>query len=476
MAQQTIGSGPDTLVLKISEDAYQGDAQYTVKVDGVQMGGTFTAQTLHSTGQSDTLTLNGDWSPGAHRVEMDFLNDAWGGTAAADRNFYVDGAAYDGAAVSGAGLSLLSAGPQSFGFTDTGGTTAPPPPSGGTPQPVSLQAGSGPDALVLRISQDAYQGSAQYTVRVDGVQVGGTFTAAALHGSGQSDTLTLNGDWSPGAHRVEMDFLNDAWGGTAAADRNFYVDGAAYDGAAVSGAGLSLLSAGPQSFGFTDTGGTTAPPPPSGGGGGGGAPFPTNVTPTYAEEFNTGWGGWYHTWQSEEGVQQTGRGTLLIGGSSQVGSGIMPEPPGNPAAGFGDGLYQIRARMEGPGLGSGSGPALVIWPADDRWPGPEIDIGEIGGGGDVYMATHWNNGGRDAYNIYSAPGVDWRQWHEYAALLETNRITYYVDGRQIGVETQHPAPEYGKGGVNHLPSLMNRSSETLLEVDYFRFTDESVLA
>jgi hypothetical protein len=265
MAQQTVGSGPDTLVLKISEDAYQGDAQYTVRVDGVQVGGTFTAAALHGSGQSDTLTLNGDWATGAHRVEVNFLNDAWGGTAATDRNLYVDGATYDGAAVPGAGLSLLSTGPQSFGFTDTGGTTAPPPPSGGTPQAVSLQAGSGPDALVLRISQDAYQGSAQYTVRVDGVQVGGTFTASALHGSGQSDTLTLNGDWATGAHRVEVNFLNDAWGGTAATDRNLYVDGATYDGAAVSGAGLSLLSAGPQSFGFTDTGGTTAPPPPSGG-------------------------------------------------------------------------------------------------------------------------------------------------------------------------------------------------------------------
>ena len=220
-------------------------------------------------------------------------------------------------------------------------------------------------------------------------------------------------------------------------------------------------------------GGTTPPPPPPTSGGG--APFPTGVAPTYAEEFNSGWGGWRHSWQSEEGIQQTGRGTLLIGGSSQSGSGLMSEQPGNPASGFGDGLYQFRARMEGPGLGSGSGPALVLWPADDRWPGPEVDIGEIGGGGDLYMATHWNNNGQDAYNIYSAPGVDWRQWHEYAAQLETNRITYYVDGRQIGLETQHPAPEYGEGGVNHIPGVMNRSSETLLEVDWFRFTDESAL-
>ena len=58
-------------------------------------------------------------------------------------------------------------------------------------QPATLEAGTGPDALVLQISQDAYQGNAQYTVKVDGVQLGGTFTASAWHSSGKSDTLTL---------------------------------------------------------------------------------------------------------------------------------------------------------------------------------------------------------------------------------------------------------------------------------------------
>ena len=224
---------------------------------------------------------------------------------------------------------------------------------------------------------------------------------------------------------------------------------------------------------LTGSGGGTPPPPPPPPTSGG-APYPTGVAPTYAEEFTTGWGSWWHNWQSEEGVQQTGNGTILVRGSSEVGSGLMMENPNNPATGFGNGLYEFRAKMAG-GLGSGSGPALVLWPADDRWPGPEIDIGEINGGGDLYMATHWNNGGRDAYNLYFAEDVDWTQWHNYAARLENGRITYYVDGQVIGVETDHPAPEYGAGGVNHVPSAMNRSTETSLEVDWFRFTDESAL-
>ena len=85
------------------------------------------------------------------------------------------------------------------------------PPVVTTPaKPVTLSAGTGSDTLVLKISQDAYQGSAQYTVSVDGKQVGGTFTASASHAAKQSDTLTLKGDWAAGAHKVEVKFLNDA--------------------------------------------------------------------------------------------------------------------------------------------------------------------------------------------------------------------------------------------------------------------------
>jgi hypothetical protein len=51
-------------------------------------------------------------------VSVTFLNDAYGGTAAADRNLYVDSATYDGAAVPGATVTLLSAGSAGFSFLD----------------------------------------------------------------------------------------------------------------------------------------------------------------------------------------------------------------------------------------------------------------------------------------------------------------------------------------------------------------------
>ncbi len=44
----TIGTGSETLVLSISEDAYLDDAQFTAAIDGKQQGGTFTTTALHS--------------------------------------------------------------------------------------------------------------------------------------------------------------------------------------------------------------------------------------------------------------------------------------------------------------------------------------------------------------------------------------------------------------------------------------------
>jgi predicted xylan-binding protein with Ca-dependent carbohydrate-binding module len=133
-----------------------------------------------------------------------------------------------------------------------GGSGAPSGGSGNT-APATLSAGTGPDSLVLKISQDAYQGSAQYTVSVDGKQIGGTFTASASHAATQSDTLTLKGDWAAGAHKVSVNFLNDAWGGSAATDRNLYLDSATYNGQAVAGAAKAILgSAAPGAFAFTE--------------------------------------------------------------------------------------------------------------------------------------------------------------------------------------------------------------------------------
>jgi len=123
------------------------------------------------------------------------------------------------------------------------GTAAP-----ATPVPVASTFGSGPDELVLRVSEDAWRGHAQFTVKVDGVQVGGEYSAFASHAAGGSDTLTLKGDWGTGAHQVEIAFTNDAWSGVATEDRNLYVDRITYDGLDVPASTVAMKSLGASQF------------------------------------------------------------------------------------------------------------------------------------------------------------------------------------------------------------------------------------
>jgi uncharacterized repeat protein (TIGR01451 family) len=110
----------DTLVLKISEDYYLANAQYTVSVNGVQIGGTYTATASHAAGQDTVQTLQGDFGTNP-TVVVNFLNDAYTGTPSTDRNLYVDGITYNGINENKS-AALLSSGPQSFALTGAGGT------------------------------------------------------------------------------------------------------------------------------------------------------------------------------------------------------------------------------------------------------------------------------------------------------------------------------------------------------------------
>lgn len=126
----TIGEGPDKLVLQISQDAYRGNAQYTVSVDGHQIGGNLRAQAAHTVGssaQDDQVTVQGSFGAGPHTVTVYFLNDDYGGSANLDLNLYVDGVSYNGTAVANSSMTFKSNGPQSVAIPAT--TTGMPAPS-----------------------------------------------------------------------------------------------------------------------------------------------------------------------------------------------------------------------------------------------------------------------------------------------------------------------------------------------------------
>jgi len=109
-ASNATPSGPDTILLQMQEDAYQGDAQYTVAVDGAQIGGVRTETAQARLGQSEAVTLHGSFGIGPHKVAVTFLNDAYGGSSATDRNLYVTGVSYNGMAVPGAAAALYQNG------------------------------------------------------------------------------------------------------------------------------------------------------------------------------------------------------------------------------------------------------------------------------------------------------------------------------------------------------------------------------
>lgn len=97
------------------------------------------------------------------------------------------------------------------------------------------------------MNEDQYLGHAQFTIAVDGTQIGGVQTVTASHVAGQNQAVTLNGAWGTGQHTVAVDFLNDAYGGTYSTDRNLYVSSISYDGKAYPGS-LALYSAGTQTL------------------------------------------------------------------------------------------------------------------------------------------------------------------------------------------------------------------------------------
>jgi hypothetical protein len=201
-------STPDTLSINVSEDAWQGDAQFLVKVDGSQVGGTEAASALHSSGDADVVQLTGDWGQGSHNVQLQFLNDAYGGSATTDRNLYVNSIALDGTNYSGTTAALLGDSTDSFAV---GGSTK--------------VAASPADTLSLHLSGDDYQGDPAFTLFIDGKAVSTVQKVTALHSAGAWQNFLFSGKLGAGTHSIGVQYGNDLYGGSSTTDRNLYING-----------------------------------------------------------------------------------------------------------------------------------------------------------------------------------------------------------------------------------------------------------
>ncbi len=234
-----LGSGPDTVQLSVSEDAWQGDAQFLVLLDGQQVGGVQTATASHAAGQHQMIDVAGSFGTGPHNVGVQFLNDAYGGSSSQDRNLYLDGVTVDGVD-QGKSQALFS----------NGQATAT------VQAPISI--GTGPDTISVVASEDAWQGDALMTISVDGTAVGAPIAVTASRAAGATELFDVHGTFGAGSHTVSVAFTNDAYGGTAATDRNLFVQSVTVDGTAVSGASGPLFSNGAVSG--TATFGSATPP------------------------------------------------------------------------------------------------------------------------------------------------------------------------------------------------------------------------
>jgi hypothetical protein len=181
-----------------------------------------TVTALHSQGKSQTLTLTGQWGPGAHDVRVQFISDAFSGTPTTDRNLYVNGVTLDGQASAAPPVTLWSNGASHFA------TAASP--------------------LVLQLSEDAWKGDAQFSVAVDGKTLGPAQAVTALHGNGEVQNFAFGQAMSAGTHDVAVSFLNDAYGGTPTTDRNLYVNAIDVNGAVMPGTKATILGMSTQHF------------------------------------------------------------------------------------------------------------------------------------------------------------------------------------------------------------------------------------
>ncbi len=173
--------------------------------------------------------------------------------------------------------------------------------------------------------------------------------------------------------------------------------------------------------------------------------------------FNNGFGTITNAWNIDTSVP----GQVTLAGVS-----AMMEWATGPSSGHGYGTYTVEAKL----TGNQPGPAIVMWPGDNHWPGQEMDLVELlpNGGGQQYATVHWDNGG-DSYVGKIFDSVTPNAWHEYQMVWEPGRITINVDGKTQATFTDHVPVDYAHGGMNNTIGFLNtndNTSITVSQVDY----------
>jgi Ca-dependent carbohydrate-binding module xylan-binding len=239
-----LGTVMNTLVVTLSEDAYEGDAEAAIGINGMLLTATpITVTAERGAGDTQTFTFQGNFGPQPQGLAISFLNDAYGGLPSLDRNLYVDGITFDGQLLLGGGsVALYTTSTDHFVFPDGGNSVVT---QGGI-------FGSGPDTLTVALSEDSFEGDALANISLDGTLLTrDPIAVTASHSADDREVFTFQGDFGLGPHTVAVSFLNDAYGGSPSLDRNLYVDGITLDGQAspdLTGTGVALYTTGTDNF------------------------------------------------------------------------------------------------------------------------------------------------------------------------------------------------------------------------------------
>ena len=178
---------------------------------------------------------------------------------------------------------------------------------------------------------------------------------------------------------------------------------------------------------------------------------------SFYESFDNGAGQLTHHWSGNVDTSVRGQITLTDY------SGVMERPWGKDF-GHGYGQYYVTAKVEGDDVG----PAALLWPSDDKWPGVELDFIETLWDGRPYGTAH-KDAGYDWYDSVFYGGLDESQVHTYGINWQADRITFSVDGVDRGTiwtDTKDAA----HGGSNVVFGVMNKNDDTAITVYDMAYT------
>jgi hypothetical protein len=90
-------TSPDTITVKVSGDAWEGDPNFALVVNGRVVDATNVVTADQREGEWDTLVFKGNFDlDGTDRIGVRFTNDHYEGSSSRDRNLYVDAVTVNG--------------------------------------------------------------------------------------------------------------------------------------------------------------------------------------------------------------------------------------------------------------------------------------------------------------------------------------------------------------------------------------------